>query len=137
MESQWVRVAVGIVFDDEGRVLLSQRGENTHLAGLWEFPGGKFEPQETSLQALDRELHEELGIEVLFSEPLIVIRHEYPEKCVELDVRLILKFRGQAEGKEGQALQWVEPERLQEWPLPAADELIIEAILKRAASRSR
>ena len=74
-----IEVAAGILIDQRGRVLLMQRLPGKHLAGLWEFPGGKLEPGETIEQALVRELDEELDIEVLGSEPLISLPWRYPE----------------------------------------------------------
>ncbi len=79
-----IEVAAGILIDDRDRVLLMQRLPGKHLAGLWEFPGGKLEPGETIDEALVRELDEELGIEVLASTPLISLPWRYPEKTVRL-----------------------------------------------------
>ncbi|MBP6596581.1 MAG: Nudix family hydrolase [Arenimonas sp.] len=110
-----------VLRDAAGRVLLAQRGPGQDLAGLWEFPGGKVEPGETALQALDRELHEELGIRILSAEPLIRVPQAYPGKRIVLDVYDVSLYEGQPEGREGQALARAAPERLAEYPMPPAD----------------
>ena len=81
------------------------------MAGLWEFPGGKVETSGAVTDALCRELDEELGIQPLSWEPLISIEHTYPEKIVLLDVWMVRDFGGEAYGREGQAVQWVAPNR--------------------------
>lgn len=121
-------VAVGVVRDAEGRVLLSRRPERAHLGGLWEFPGGKVEPGETVLQALCRELHEELGVDVRGARPLIRISHHYRERLVVLDTWMIEAFAGLPRGCEGQPLAWVSARDLRSYPLPAADEPIVTAL---------
>lgn len=123
-----VHVAVGVVIDAQGQVLITKRALDVHQGGLWEFPGGKVESGESLEQALFRELKEELGIEVSSSSSLIEIRHEYSDKSVFLDVCLIREFRGEAKGVEGQPLLWVAIERLGNYDFPAANEPIIKAI---------
>ncbi|MEI2422307.1 NUDIX domain-containing protein, partial [Arthrospira platensis SPKY2] len=81
-----VRVALGLLRDGQGRVLISRRNERGHLPGVWEFPGGKCAPRETPRAALERELHEELGVEVLHATRILNIPHDYPERRVELTV---------------------------------------------------
>jgi 8-oxo-dGTP diphosphatase len=98
------------------------------LAGLWEFPGGKLESGETRIQALSRELHEELGVELIHAQPLIRIRHQYPEKDVLLDVWMVNEYLGQPFGREQQPLQWVLPNLLDTYNLPAADNPILKAL---------
>jgi 8-oxo-dGTP diphosphatase len=123
-----VQVAVGVIRDAEGRVLLSRRPEHTHQGGLWEFPGGKVEPGEGPGQALARELHEELGIELLGSRPLIKIAHDYTDCHVLLDVRLVGGYRGTPQALEGQPLAWAALEDLPDYSLPAADGPILTAL---------
>ena len=90
MNAGLVHVVAGIVRDEQGRVLLAQRPPGKHLAGLWEFPGGKREPEESPEHALRRELAEEIGIDTGAVEPLIAVPWHYPEKSVLLDVYEVL-----------------------------------------------
>jgi 8-oxo-dGTP diphosphatase len=124
-----VDVAVGVVFDEVGRVLLAQRRPGTHLADLWEFPGGKIAPDEPGVAALSRELQEEVGITPRVWRPLMDVSYAYPEKTVRLRVWRVDAFDGVAEGREGQAISWVAPQDLKLWPLPPADRPIVTAIL--------
>lgn len=123
-----ISVAVGVIQNSKQEVLLAQRKSNTHQAGKWEFAGGKVDPGETSRHALTRELHEELGIDVIRALPLIRIHHKYPEYEVILDVWRIIEYTGEVHGKENQAIQWVPVERLSEFDFPAANHPIVTAI---------
>lgn len=123
-----VHVIAGVLRNARGKVLLAQRQANTHLAGHWEFPGGKLEAGETREQGLRRELHEELGVEVRVAQPLIQVSHDYAEKCVLLDVWQVDAFDGEPHGKEGQPLRWVEVDRLPDCHLPAADVPVVAAL---------
>ncbi|MGY6278143.1 Nudix family hydrolase [Methylomonas sp. MgM2] len=122
-----LHVAVGVVRDEQGKILLTQRADHVHQGGLWEFPGGKLEAGETVLQALERELLEEVGIEVRSARPLIKVRHRYPDMQVLLDVWSVSKFDGVATAQESQDLRWVEPEQLAAFTFPAANRPIIAA----------
>ncbi|MCW8889410.1 MAG: Nudix family hydrolase [Sedimenticola sp.] len=123
-----IHVAVGVIQDSEGRILLSRRPDHVHQGGLWEFPGGKVERREDLSQALRREIREELGIEVLTHQPLITVTHNYPDKQVKLDVHRIVKYAGRPMGMEGQPLEWVAIEQLSDYPMPAADQPICNAL---------
>ncbi|MDI9238823.1 Nudix family hydrolase [Lysobacter sp. LF1] len=127
-----VEVVAGVIRDARGRVLLARRTEGRDLAGLWEFPGGKHEPGESAEDALARELHEELGIEVEIGAPLISVPQQYPDKRLCLDVRLIAQWRGQVRGREGQALVWVPPPKLIAYAMPPADRPVVAALLQPA-----
>lgn len=128
-----VHVLVGLIGDAAGRWLVNQRRPGTHLAGAWEFPGGKLQPGEARFAALRRELDEELGIEVVAAEPLLELEHEYPDKHVRLDVWRVLDYRGVVTAREAQRLDWVAVDRLASLPLLAADLPIIEALRERQA----
>ncbi|WHZ19272.1 MAG: hypothetical protein OJF55_001421 [Rhodanobacteraceae bacterium] len=123
-----IEVAAGILMDAQERVLLMQRLPGKHLAGLWEFPGGKLEPDETVAQALERELREELGIEVLASTPLISIPWQYPEKTVRLHAMRVDAWRGEPRAREGHPLRWVEVCDVDAATMPAADAPIVAAL---------
>ena len=122
-------VAVGILIDDGGRVLITRRENSAHQGGLWEFPGGKVEPSESIAEALSRELHEELGVFVEAAEPFMVIDHDYGDKQVRLDVYHVTRWQGEARGLEGQPLAWKLPVELIGWPFPAANTPILERLL--------
>jgi 8-oxo-dGTP diphosphatase len=123
-----LHVAVAVLRNAEGKILLSRRRKGTHLEGLWEFPGGKLEAGESLSEALQREIKEELGIRILAHRPLIQISHSYPEKQVFLDVHLVKEWQGTVAGMEGQQIAWVAPEEIDDYPLPPADKAIVTAI---------
>jgi 8-oxo-dGTP diphosphatase len=123
-----IRVAVGVICNSEGKILIAQRAASAHQGGLWEFPGGKVDQEESVTQALARELEEELGLHVMACEPLIQIRHDYSDKSVLLDVYTVTKFTGDIHGKEGQPIQWVTVKELDQFEFPAANRPIITAI---------
>jgi len=124
-----VTVAIGILIDVAGRVLGARRAPGAHQGGLWEFPGGKVEAEETLLEALARELREELGVRVESTEPLLVLEHDYGDKQVRLDVHRVTRWSGEPRGLEGQPLAWQQPEQLQDWAFPAANRPILERLL--------
>ena len=126
--SEFIHVAVGIIVNPAGEILLAQRADNQHQGGLWEFPGGKVEAGETVEQALGRELHEELGITVHSSEPLIRLPHDYGDRTVVLDVHAVRAFSGEAHGREGQPVCWVAPAQLHDYAMPAANRPIVNAV---------
>ena len=124
-----MHVAVGIIRDGRGRVLLSRRHPESHQGGLWEFAGGKLEAGETPEQALSRELMEELGIRPGPLRPLLKVQHDYGDRRVLLDVWTLESFTGTPEGLEGQALAWVKPAELERYEFPPANRPIVEALL--------
>ncbi|SFX03507.1 Nudix family hydrolase [Marinospirillum alkaliphilum] len=121
-------VAAAAIINEQGQVLIARRPVNADQGGLWEFPGGKLAPYETGLQALKREIHEELGIEIQKARPLIRVRHEYPGKTVLLDVWKVLDFSGEPWGREGQPVRWVDMQDLGDYSFPAANRPILNAI---------
>jgi 8-oxo-dGTP diphosphatase len=132
--SQAVRVVAAVLHDAAGRVLIAQRPPGKHMAGYWEFPGGKIGPGESSEQALRRELAEELGISLRRCHPLLQLRHDYVDRMVELDVFVIDDYTGEPTGLEAQALKWVPVTALAAQPLLPADQPIIEALTGTALS---
>ncbi|WGO97699.1 Nudix family hydrolase [Saccharophagus degradans] len=130
-EANLVHVAVGVIKDTSGNILIAKRPEHVHMGGRWEFPGGKVERNESVAAALARELHEELGIDITGDSritPLITIRHQYSDKTVLLDVRIVEQFGGEPTGKEGQPLRWVPVASLQDYTFPDANYPIISAL---------
>ncbi len=122
-----LHVAVGVIKDKEGNILISLRDKSSHQGGLWEFPGGKVELKEPVEQALIRELKEELGISVQALTPLIKINHQYTDLNVLLDVWTVTLFSGNPTGCEGQEIKWVSPEDLIKHSFPEANYPIITA----------
>lgn len=123
-----VHVAVGVILDRERNILLTRRAQGSHQGGLWEFPGGKVEEDESLALALARELREELGIAVGRTTALLQIRHDYGDKAVLLDVHVVWDFTGEARGLEDQPLAWVAPGQLSDYQFPAANVPIVEAV---------
>jgi 8-oxo-dGTP diphosphatase len=123
-----LHVMAGVLLDPAGRVLLAQRPPGKHLAGLWEFPGGKLEPGESPQVALARELREELGIDPLAVAPLIRVPWQYGERGLVLDAWSITRWHGTPSSLEGQALQWCVPARVDPSILAPADRPILQAL---------
>lgn len=128
MPADTVEVAVGVIEDAQGRVLVARRPDDVHQGGQWEFPGGKRQLDEPIHAALYRELYEELGVEVQRPSPLITLRYRYPEKTVVLYTWRIRDWRGRPRGREGQPVEWRSIEALQPSDFPAANCGIIRAL---------
>lgn len=118
-----VLVAAVALIDRDGRVLLAERPAGKSMAGLWEFPGGKVEPDETPEAALIRELHEELGIDTWASclAPLTFASHGYADFHLLMPLFACRKWEGIVRPREGQRLEWVRPAALRDYPMPPAD----------------
>jgi len=123
-----IHVVAGAVIDAAGRVLIAQRPSGKHLAGGWEFPGGKLEPGEARATGLERELREELGIAIRNPRPLIRVRHPYPQGEVLIDMWVVKSYSGEPRGLDGQALKWLSQEELEEAELLPADGPIVRAL---------
>lgn len=123
-----MHVMAGVMLDARGRVLLAQRPPGKHLAGMWEFPGGKLETDEPAESGLVRELREELGVEAQIAEPLIRVPWRYGERSLLLDARVIRRWQGEPLSLEGQALQWCEPDSVDLSILAPADRPILRAL---------
>jgi 8-oxo-dGTP diphosphatase len=102
-----VEVAVGVLIDGAGAVLLGQRPEGKPYAGYWEFPGGKVEAGETLFAALSRELQEEIDLRIDQADEFMVLEHDYPHAYVRLHICLVKSWQGQPRGLENQALGWL------------------------------
>ena len=131
MSQNIIDVAVAIIRDSSGRVLVNERQANKEHAGHWEFPGGKFNGDESASAALQRECKEELGIDVLEDQSLLVLTHAYPDKTVCLHVRLVKSYENNPDSLEGQKLAWMSLEELKTLDLLLeADQPIIKALDK-------
>lgn len=136
-----VHVCVGVIerldpITNVKRILIAKRPDHVHQGGFWEFPGGKVEENEPVLNALQRELFEELDITISAeslnsnkTSPIIQIRFPYPEKTVLLDVWRVTDFSGESRGKEGQSIRWVGLEDLENYDFPPANKAIVNACL--------
>lgn len=127
-ENRVTEVVAGILRDAHGRILVSRRQPGSHLAGTWEFPGGKLDPGETPASALGRELAEELGVRVTESTPLLTLTHRYPDKSVRLHIREVKAWTGHIRGRESQPVRWADPTALSCLEMPAADHPVIRAL---------
>ncbi|WP_420826151.1 (deoxy)nucleoside triphosphate pyrophosphohydrolase [Roseibium polysiphoniae] len=129
--SRIVLVAACALVDADGRILLAQRPEGKSMAGLWEFPGGKIEAGERPEETLIRELDEELGLSVNEAclAPLTFASHAYEDFHLLMPLFICRRWEGTPVGREGQALKWVRPVRLRDYPMPAADEPLIPFLL--------
>ena len=123
-----IHVVAGVVIDAAGRVLIAQRPTGKHMAGGWEFPGGKLEPGEERLAGLARELREEIGITMGPARPLIRVRHTYPSREVLLDVWVVRRYDGEPRGLDGQELRWCTEDELGTAELLPADKPIVAAL---------
>lgn len=122
-------VAAGIL-DGSGRVLIAERPAGKHMAGRWEFPGGKVAPGESEEAALTRELQEELGIEVISARPLMRLTHRYPDRDVELSMWMVERYGGEPQPLDGQRLKWVERARLAGEDILEADGPFVAALVQ-------
>jgi len=124
---QTVLVVAVALIDIDGRVLIAKRPAGKQLAGMWEFPGGKVEPGERPEAALIRELREELGIEVSESclAPFVFASHAYDSFHLLMPLYLCRRWSGTVVAREHEALAWVKPNKLSDYPMPPADEPLV------------
>jgi 8-oxo-dGTP diphosphatase len=124
-------VAACALVDADGRVLITRRPEGKPMAGLWEFPGGKVEEGERPEATLIRELREELGIETKEAclAPLTFASHDYQDFQLVMPLFVCRRWEGLAKGREGQALKWVRPSELRQYPMPPADAPLIAPLI--------
>ncbi len=126
-----IHVVAGALVSLQGQILIAQRPIGKHMAGGWEFPGGKVDQGETALAALRRELLEELGVEVTAAEYLVSCEHEYEDRHVHLELWLVTEFTGTPQPLDHQALRWASVEELNESDLLPADQPLIAALVQR------
>lgn len=122
-----IHVAVAVVVDDDGRIVIARRPDHLHQGGCWEFPGGKVDSGETVRDAVTRELDEELGIRPRDMRPLLRVPYRYPDRNVLLDVWRVDGFLGTPRGREGQPVRRVRPEHLDQYTFPPANRPIVMA----------
>jgi 8-oxo-dGTP diphosphatase len=122
-----IDVSAALIFE-QGRILITRRRTGSHLGGLWEFPGGKREANETFEQCLIREIREELDIEIAVGNLFEEITHAYPEKTVHLKFFVCRKLSGQLKARDCAAFKWVGKNKLTDYKFPAADAQLLEKL---------
>ncbi|WP_136658430.1 8-oxo-dGTP diphosphatase MutT [Nitratireductor sp. XY-223] len=124
-------VAACALVDADGRVLIARRPEGKSMAGLWEFPGGKVENGETPEETVIRELQEELGITTKLAclAPLTFASHSYEDFHLLMPLFVCRRYWGIPQAQEGQALKWVRPGKLRDYPMPPADEPLVPFLI--------
>jgi len=127
-------IVAAAVIEADGRYLITRR-EKGHLEGLWEFPGGKLSSGETLPECLQRELREELGIEVAVGEKIETVTWSYPDRTVVLHFFRCRLAGGRIAPQEGQAMAWVKPEELERYPFPPADASLIARLRQHQGFR--
>lgn len=125
-----IRVVAAALYDSGGRVLIAERPAGKHMAGRWEFPGGKIAAGESEAQALARELQEELGIVTGSCRPLMSLSHSYEDRLVELSLWVVLSYSGEPAALDGQRLKWVPPRDLPAEDILEADEPFVAALIR-------
>ena len=123
-----IHVAAALIMH-RGKLLITRRPEGRHFEGMWEFPGGKLESNESLRQCLKREIREELGMDVSVNRRILTVQQEYDERIVTLNFFECACFRGSPKSLEGQEVLWVDLEDLRQYPFPPPDEKIIETLI--------
>jgi 8-oxo-dGTP diphosphatase len=125
-----VLVVAAALVDATGRVLIAERPAGKHMAGRWEFPGGKVAPGESEEAALARELEEELGVEVIDARPMMRLTHRYPDREVELSMWVVERYQGEPRALDGQRLKWVRRTDLSGEDILEADRPFVAALVQ-------
>lgn len=123
-----IEIAVGIIRSHDGQIFITQRGEHSHLAGFWEFPGGKVEPNETPLETLHREIAEEIDIRILHAKYLKTVTHQYSDRFITIHAYLVDEWDGEPFAAEGQISRWVDEDDLCADDFPDANRTLIEML---------
>ena len=124
-----IHVAAGLIWK-EGRMLITKRPEGKHLGGMWELPGGKKENHETLKMCLEREIKEELGMDIQAEKLILTVQHEYDKRLVILHLFECSCHEGSPRPLEGQEIKWVNPKDLKRYTFPPPDQKIFEFLFK-------
>lgn len=127
-----LNIALGIIRNNRQEIFITRRAADSHMAGYWEFPGGKIEQGETPEQALRRELCEETSIETERATLLEVLEHHFSDRIVTLNFYLVEGWQGEPLGREGQPMRWVKQGDLREEEFPKANISIIKRLVQQA-----
>ena len=130
-------IGIGLVFNKNGELLIDQRLENSSMGGLWEFPGGKKTPFESIENTIVRELKEEVGIVVKVAQKLVSFEHSYTHKKLHFTVHICEWISGDPKPLASQKLLWVPPDKLLDFPFPAANAKIISELHKHLAIENK
>ncbi|MFU2314671.1 8-oxo-dGTP diphosphatase MutT [Rahnella sp. PCH160] len=128
MTLKQLNIAAGIIRNSGNEIFITQRDASSHMAGFWEFPGGKIEAGETPEQAVVRELHEEVGIDAKAPVLLKTLEHRFPDRIITLYFFLVEEWQGEPYGKEGQPKRWVKQSELKAEEFPPANEVVVNAL---------
>ena len=123
-----IHVVAAVISNSTGQILIAKRKIDSHLAGYWEFPGGKLAVGESAERGLLRELQEELGIRICDAVPLISVPYDYPKKKIQLDVYTVDSYQGDPVGIEGQDIRWIDRLELFKYKFPPADQPVLKAL---------
>ena len=126
-----INVVAAVIRDENGRILITQRNLKKAQGGLWEFPGGKIEPEETKEHAIVREIKEELDVDIEYKDYLSEKVFEYPEKTINLIALECKKINGEIRLLEHEAYAWVDEKELNDYEFAPADLFIIEKLLEK------
>lgn len=126
-----INVVAAVIRDENGRILITQRNLKKAQGGLWEFPGGKIEPEETKEHAIVREIKEELDVDIEYKDYLAEKVFEYPEKTINLIALECKKINGEIRLLEHEAYAWVDEKELNDYEFAPADLFIIEKLLEK------
>jgi 8-oxo-dGTP diphosphatase len=126
-----IHVVALVLENEKAQILVTKRLKHKHLGGMWEFPGGKLEANETRLEGLQREIKEEINFDLISAEPLKCLTHDYGDRVIKLDVWYTKFVQPQIRANENQQMKWVCYQDLKKLKMPDADKPIIDALFKR------